>query len=124
MDGIIVSNTTLSRDHLRSALRGEQGGLSGAPLFELSTRVLARLHALTGGRIPLVGVGGIGNAEQAWAKIEAGATLIQLYSALVYRGPALVGDILEGLRKKLEAEGLTSLASIVGRKAHHGGSGT
>ncbi len=124
VDGIIVSNTTLSRDGLQSALGGEAGGLSGAPLFQLSTRVLATLYRLTGGLIPLVGVGGIGSAAQAWAKIEAGASLIQLYSALVYRGPSLVAEILDGLQQRMSTEGLTSLSSVVGRKAHQGASGT
>lgn len=128
VDGIIVSNTTLSRSGLRSGLKTEQGGLSGAPLFQLSTRQLARLYVLTAGRIPLVGVGGIDSAATAWRKIEAGATLIQLYSALVYQGPELVSHILTGLEQRLEAEGLTSLSSVTGRKAgdiaHQGLSGT
>jgi len=124
VDGIIVSNTTLTRDGLVSPSRNEQGGLSGAPLFDLSTRKLATLHAMTGGRIPLVGVGGIGNAAQAWAKFEAGASLVQLYSALVYEGPGLVSDILRGLEQRLRAEGLPSLNAVIGRKAHKGGNGT
>lgn len=123
VDGIIVSNTTLTRDGLRSPRASEAGGLSGAPLFDLSTRKLARLFVLTNGAIPLVGVGGIGSAAQAWAKIEAGAGLIQLYSALVYRGPALVTDILQGLAQRLAAEGLSSLKPVIGRKAHQGGNG-
>jgi dihydroorotate dehydrogenase len=124
VDGIIVSNTSLSRDGLRSPHASESGGLSGAPLFDLSTRKLALLFVLTKGAIPLVGVGGIGSAAQAWSKIEAGASLIQLYSALVYRGPALVSEILRGLAQRLAAEGLASLKPVVGRAAHHGGSGT
>ena len=124
VDGIIVSNTTLSRGGLSGPVASEAGGLSGEPLFALSTRMLARLYAMTGGAIPLIGVGGIGGAEQAWAKIEAGASLVQLYSALVYLGPALVTEILRGLESRLMAENLSSLAGVVGRKAHHGGSGT
>ncbi|MGH6820389.1 MAG: quinone-dependent dihydroorotate dehydrogenase [Methylocella sp.] len=128
VDGIIVSNTTVSRPPLRSAHAGEQGGLSGAPLFDLSTRQLARLYLLTGGKIPLIGVGGIGNAEQAWTKILAGATLLQLYSALVFKGPGLVGEILGGLARRLDRSGAASLTEIVGREAealaHQGLRGT
>ncbi|HAR53637.1 MAG TPA: dihydroorotate dehydrogenase (quinone), partial [Roseovarius nubinhibens] len=86
---IIATNTTLGRDGLKSAHRDEAGGLSGAPLFETSTRVLARLSQLTEGKMPLVGVGGISSAEEAYAKIRAGASAVQLYSALVYEGLSL-----------------------------------
>ena len=127
VDGIIVSNTTLARPPLKSRYAGEPGGLSGAPLFEPSTRRLARLYLLTAGRIPLIGVGGIGDADTAWAKILAGATLLQLYSALVYRGPGLVAEILEGLAARLARE-KTTLAALRGCDAeaiaHHGLSGT
>jgi len=128
VDGIIVSNTTLSRPPLRSSAAGEAGGLSGAPLFDLATRQLALLHGLTGGRIALVGAGGISDAETAWAKIRAGASLLQLYSALIYQGPDLVSRILAGLTAKLAQEGASSLADVTGRDAeamtHHGSSGT
>jgi len=127
VDGIIVSNTTISRPPLKSRHAGEQGGLSGAPLFKLSTRQLAHLYLLTQGRIPLIGVGGIADAETAWAKILAGATLLQLYSALVYRGPGLVAEILAGLAARLARHGLT-LETARGRDArsiaHQGLSGT
>jgi dihydroorotate dehydrogenase len=127
VDGIIVSNTTIARPPLKSRRAQEPGGLSGAPLFELSTRQLARLYLFTGGRIPLIGVGGIGDAETAWRKILAGATLLQLYSALVYRGPGLVAEIVEGLATRLMREGST-LATVRGRDAeaiaHQGLSGT
>jgi dihydroorotate dehydrogenase len=112
VDGIIVSNTTLSRDGLRSPLKAEAGGLSGPPLFALSTARLAALYRLTDGRIPLVGAGGIDSAETAFAKIEAGASLLQLYSALVYQGPALVTRILRGVEAKLAG---TRLAAVRGR---------
>ena len=125
VDGIIVSNTTISRPQLASANAQEQGGLSGAPLFDLSTRQLARLYLLTGGRIPLIGVGGIGDSATAWTKIRAGASLLQLYSALVYRGPALVSEILQGLTLKLGAYTLkTSIGADARSLAHHGLSGT
>ncbi|NJM28965.1 MAG: quinone-dependent dihydroorotate dehydrogenase [Rhizobiales bacterium] len=126
VDGVIVSNTTISRPPLRSRHKGEAGGLSGEPLFTLSTQQLARFHLLSDGAIPLIGAGGIHDAESAWAKIEAGATLLQLYSALVYRGPALVADILDGLNARIEASGV-SLSEVRGRRAeeiaHHGLSG-
>ncbi len=114
VDGIIVSNTTISRPPLKSALKAETGGLSGAPLFRLSTVQLARMRSMTGGRIPLVGAGGIANAEDAWQKIRAGATLLQLYSALVYQGPQLVADILTGLMERLDRRGLSSVAEATG----------
>lgn len=116
VDGVILTNTTISRPPLQSAGATEQGGLSGQPLFDLSTRQLAHFYRLTEGRIPLVGVGGIGSAEQAWSKITAGASLLQLYSALVFHGPRLVTDILEGLRLRLQQHGLASLSQAVGSK--------
>ena len=117
VDGIVVSNTTLSRPDLRSRARGETGGLSGRPLFRLSTVQLARMYRLTGGRLPLVGVGGIASAEDAWQKLRAGASLVQLYTALLYRGPDLVRDICDGLAQRLAASGSASLADIVGTGA-------
>ena len=87
LSGIIATNTTLDRAGLKSSNRDEKGGLSGAPLFEKSTRTLARLSQLTQGRLPLIGVGGIGSPEQAYAKIRAGAAAVQVYTAMVYAGP-------------------------------------
>lgn len=112
--GIIATNTTLSREGLRSEHRDEAGGLSGQPLFEKSTRVLARLSELTGGEMPLIGVGGVGSAEQAYAKIRAGATAVQLYTAMVYGGLSLTRDIAHGLDGLLERDGFTQLADAVG----------
>jgi len=127
VDGIIVSNTTLGRIGLASPLASEAGGLSGKPLFALSTQVLAKIFLLTGGAIPLVGAGGISDAETAWRKLRAGASLLQLYSALVYRGPALIHEILEGIALRLARE-QSSLTAIRGRDAatlaHQGLSGT
>ena len=88
-------------------------GLSGQPLFEKSTRVLARLHTLTGGDIPLVGVGGIGSADQAYAKIRAGASAVQLYTALVYGGLSLAIDIANGLDSLLKRDGFAHVADAV-----------
>jgi dihydroorotate dehydrogenase len=113
IDGIIATNTTLSRTGLRSAQASEAGGLSGAPLFERSTRVLARLSQLTHGAVPLVGVGGVGSAEQAYAKIRAGATAVQLYTAMVYEGLSLVPRIVRGLDRLLERDGFGSVAEAV-----------
>ena len=109
---IIATNTTLDRTGLKSAQRDQMGGLSGAPLFEKSTRVLARLSTLTD--IPLVGVGGISSAEDAYAKICAGASAVQLYTALVYGGLSLVTDIAKGLDKLLKQDGFDTVADAVG----------
>jgi dihydroorotate dehydrogenase len=115
VDAIIVSNTTVSRPStLRSSHRGEAGGLSGAPLFELSTVQLARLYKLTGGRVPLIGAGGISSADDAWQKLRAGATLLQLYSALVFKGPQLISDILNGLLTRLTDNGFASIEAVTG----------
>ncbi|HBU54416.1 quinone-dependent dihydroorotate dehydrogenase [Sulfitobacter pontiacus] len=109
---IIATNTTLDRAGLKSAQRDQMGGLSGAPLFEKSTCVLARLSTLTD--IPLVGVGGISSAEDAYAKICAGASAVQLYTALVYGGLSLAADIAKGLDKLLKQDGFDTVADAVG----------
>ncbi len=119
VDGLIVSNTTISRPaelRERETAR-EAGGLSGRPVFALSTRILAQAWQRLGDVCPLVGVGGIDSAEAAWAKIEAGATLVQVYSAMVYKGPGLACAINSGLARKLDDEGLSSLSPVVGRRA-------
>ncbi len=112
--GIIATNTTLSREGLKSAMRNEMGGLSGAPLFEKSTRVLAQLSQATQGRLPLIGVGGISSAEQAYAKIRAGASAVQLYTAMVYHGIGLAARIAQGLDALLEKDGFASVADATG----------
>lgn len=114
IDGIIATNTTLARDGLTSAHRAEAGGLSGAPLFEASTRVLAQLSTLTERRIPLIGVGGISSADQAYEKIRAGASAVQIYSALVYGGLSLVSEIARGLDARLARDGFANVADAVG----------
>ncbi|WP_306007084.1 quinone-dependent dihydroorotate dehydrogenase [Aquicoccus porphyridii] len=114
VDAIIATNTTLSRDGLASRHRIETGGLSGAPLFERSTRVLARLYDLIGGDMPLVGVGGIGSAEDAYAKIRAGATAVQLYTAMIFKGLSLAGDIVRGLDALVERDGYSNVSEAVG----------
>ncbi|WP_092065154.1 quinone-dependent dihydroorotate dehydrogenase [Poseidonocella pacifica] len=112
IDGIVATNTTLSRGGLHSAHAGEAGGLSGAPLFERSTRVLSRLAQST--TLPLIGVGGIASAEDAYAKIRAGASAVQLYSALVYGGLSLLEEIVRGLDALLERDGFATVAEAVG----------
>jgi dihydroorotate dehydrogenase len=109
---IIATNTTLDRDGLKSPHKAEAGGLSGAPLFDKSTRVLARLSTLT--YIPLVGVGGIATAQQAYAKIRAGASAVQLYTALVYGGLSMVSEIATGLDDLLARDGFATVADAVG----------
>ena len=117
IDGIIVSNTTVSRPPLRSTHAGEAGGLSGRPLFDLSTRTLAATYRLVGGRIPLIGVGGIDSADAAWTKITAGASLVQLYTALAFEGPELMTAIKRGLSRRLDEHEMTSIAQAVGISA-------
>lgn len=112
LSAIIATNTTLSRDGLTSAHRDQTGGLSGEPLFEKSTRVLAKLSTLTD--LPLIGVGGVGSAEHAYAKIRAGASAVQLYTALVYGGISLAEDIARGLGDLLERDGFANVADAVG----------
>lgn len=114
IDGVIATNTTLSRDRLKGRDRTQAGGLSGVPLFDPSTRILARLSRLTQGRLPLIGVGGIASADDAYAKIRAGASAVQLYSALVYQGLSLAGDIARGLDRLLAHDGFATVADAVG----------
>ena len=118
VDAIAVSNTTLARPaHIDRLFHNEVGGLSGRPLFERSTIMLAKVYQLTGGRIPLIGIGGIESGATALQKIEAGATLIQLYTALVYEGPSLIERIKDHLVDAVDAAGAASVQELVGRKA-------
>ncbi|HEX6979314.1 MAG TPA: quinone-dependent dihydroorotate dehydrogenase [Alphaproteobacteria bacterium] len=115
IDGLIVSNTTVARPSgLKSRYRSEAGGLSGRPLFEMSTACLGTMYRLTQGRIPLVGVGGIASGRDAYRKIRAGASLVQLYTALVYQGPGLIVRIQHELASLLRADGFACLADAVG----------
>ncbi len=117
-DGIIVSNTTLSRDGLQDrSFAVEAGGLSGRPLFKRATRMLTRVYRLTEGKLPLIGVGGISSGEEALAKIEAGASLLQLYTGLVFEGPKLIGAIKLALIEAMRKAGAANLAPLVGRRA-------
>ncbi|WP_297340994.1 dihydroorotate dehydrogenase (quinone), partial [Pseudophaeobacter sp.] len=116
IDGVIATNTTLSREGLQSGHRDQAGGLSGAPLFEKSTRVLAQLSELLDGKLPLIGVGGVSDAQQAYAKICAGASAVQLYTAMVYGGLSLGAEIAQGLDRLLARDGFASVAAAVGSK--------
>lgn len=117
-EGLIISNTTVARPPTLSGRHREQaGGLSGAPLFAPSTDVLRRMYRLTGGRITLVGVGGVGSGADAYAKIRAGASLVQLYTALVYRGPGLVAEICRDLAALLRRDGFAGVRDAVGADA-------
>jgi dihydroorotate dehydrogenase len=118
VDGLIATNTTIARPEALTDPRGrEAGGLSGAPLFARSTAILAALYRLTQGRIPIVGVGGISSGADAYAKICAGATVVQLYTALVYQGPALVARIKRDLLACLRADGFNTISEAVGSGA-------
>lgn len=114
LGALIVSNTTISRPPLASTHAGEAGGLSGAPLKPLALRRLREFRAATGGAVPLVGVGGIASAEDAWERIRAGASLVQLYSALVYEGPGLARRIVHGLERLMRRDGFSSIAEAAG----------
>jgi dihydroorotate dehydrogenase len=114
VEGLIVSNTTISRPPLRSPHRGESGGLSGAPLKALALHALRRFRTASGGQLPLIGAGGIGSAEDAWKRIRAGASLVQLYSAMIYQGPGIACRVADGLAERLRREGFRSIAEAVG----------
>ncbi|PID35756.1 MAG: dihydroorotate dehydrogenase (quinone) [Rhodobacterales bacterium] len=114
LDAIIATNTTLSREGLKSASKSQAGGLSGPPMFEKSTQVLAKLSRATDGEIPLIGVGGIASAADAYAKIRAGASAVQLYSSLVYHGLSLVAEIARGLDALLARDGFDTVSDAVG----------
>jgi dihydroorotate dehydrogenase len=115
--GIVATNTTIRRNGLRGAARTETGGLSGRPLRPYSTQVIRALRRLTAGRIPIIGVGGVFTAEDAYAKIKAGATLIELYTGFVYGGPGTPRRILAGLRRLLARDGFHTLTQAVGVEA-------
>lgn len=116
IDGLIVSNTTVGmRADLQSKHKDEVGGLSGKPLFGLATKVLQDIYGLTKGKIQLVGVGGIFSAEDAYLKIKSGASLVQIYSGLIYKGPGLIDEINQGLVKLLKQDGFSNITEAVGK---------
>ena len=114
LGALIVSNTTVSRPALRSRHANEAGGLSGAPLRELALQRLRDFRKATGGAMPLIGVGGIASAEHAWERIRAGASLVQLYSAMAYEGPGIAASIVRGLERLMRRDGFASIAEAVG----------
>jgi dihydroorotate dehydrogenase len=116
VDALIVSNTTVSRPPLRSAHAGEAGGLSGAPLKPIALAALRAFRAATGGAVPLIGVGGIASGADAYERIRAGASLVQLYSALVYEGPGLASRITAELKALLQRDGFTNVSEAVGNE--------
>jgi len=117
VDALIVSNTTVSRPHLNSRHSKEDGGLSGEPLKSLASEALRAFRNASGGEIPLIAVGGIGNADDAWERVAAGACLVQLYSAMVFEGPDIGRLIAEGLAHRLKREGYSSISEAVGSAA-------
>lgn len=122
LSGLVATNTTIVRPEHPSAgtahLYGETGGLSGAPLRKRSTEVIRHLYRAVDGQIPIIGVGGIFDAQDAWEKITAGATLLQVYSGMVYEGPGIARSIVEGLKNRVLQEGLPHLAAAVGLTAN------
>ena len=114
LGALIVSNTTIARPPLASRHADETGGLSGAPLREAALERLRDFRKETGGAMPLVGVGGIATAHDAWERIRAGASLVQLYSAMVYRGPGIAREVVTGLERLMQRDGFSSIAEAVG----------
>lgn len=115
LDGLVISNTTITRPpDLRGRHAAETGGLSGRPLFPLATERLSRMYRLTGGQVPIIGVGGVENAETALAKIRAGASLVQLYTSFVYNGPNVIADILFGIYQHIRFENISHISDLVG----------
>ncbi|MCE3232770.1 MAG: pyrD [Rickettsiaceae bacterium] len=114
VDGLIISNTTVARTGIKSQYANEAGGLSGRPLFNFSTQMVKEMYQLTGGKLPIIGVGGIFSAQDAYAKIRAGASLVQVYSALVYKGFGLVEEIKVGLAELLAKDGFSHVYEAVG----------
>ena len=114
VDGLVVSNTTTSRDGLKSDNKSQMGGLSGEPLKAKALATTKRMYALTGGAVPIIGVGGIMSAEDAYERIRAGATLVQIYTGMVYDGPGLVNRLREGLPALLKRDGFKSVKDAVG----------
>ena len=121
ISGIVATNTTLDRPETNNTsyekIYKEVGGLSGAPLKDKSTEMIRKIYRLTKGKIPIIGVGGIFTAEDAWNKIAAGASVVQLYTGLVFEGPGIAKSIVKGLKKRLESEGFESISDVVGIEA-------
>ncbi len=117
VNGVISSNTTLDRpDYLSDGFKDEAGGLSGAPVREKSTAIIRNFYKLTDGKLPIIGVGGISNAEHAYEKIKAGATLVQLYSGMIYEGPSIASNINKELIELLDRDGYTNISEAIGQE--------
>ena len=114
LDGVIATNTTLSREGLTSSFAEESGGLSGKPLLKPSNKVIKTLYREIGAKIPIIGVGGIFSAEDAYAKIKAGASAVQVYTGLIYQGPGMVREIKKGLVRLLRQDGLPNISAAIG----------
>ncbi len=119
IDGLIVSNTTISRPDLCSSFQQQSGGLSGEPLYQLSTQILSTMYKMTKGQIPIIGVGGVSTGLQAYGKIKAGASLVQLYSALIYHGPSLAVKIAQELDDLLKADCYDNISQAIGADHKH-----
>jgi len=121
LSGIVATNTTIDRPETANTssekIYKEAGGLSGAPLKDKSTEMIRKIYRLTKGKIPIIGVGGIFTAEDAWNKITAGASIVQLYTGLVFEGPGIAKSIVKGLKKRVESEGFESISDAVGIEA-------
>ncbi|PDO09587.1 MAG: dihydroorotate dehydrogenase (quinone) [Candidatus Reconcilbacillus cellulovorans] len=115
--GFVATNTTLARDGVRHPAGAETGGLSGRPLRRRATETIARVYRLTGGRVPIIGCGGIFDAGDAYEKIRAGASLVEIYTSLIYKGPSVIREICEGLRALAARDGFRSIAEAVGTDA-------
>ncbi len=117
--GILATNTTITRPDTDNAqckkIYNETGGLSGAPLRQRSTEVIAHIFRHTKGKLPIIGVGGIFTADDAWEKITAGASLVQVYTGLIYKGPSIAGDIVRGLKARMEKEGVRQFSELIGK---------
>ncbi|XP_043469279.1 dihydroorotate dehydrogenase (quinone), mitochondrial [Leptopilina heterotoma] len=118
VDGLIISNTTIDRSHLKSVNRDEIGGLSGKPLTQTSTEMIADMFQRTKGKVPIIGVGGIFSGSDAYEKIKAGASLVQIYTSFIYHGPPIVGKIKDELNKLLLQDGYSSLSEAVGKNSN------
>lgn len=118
VDGIIATNTTISRDGLTHANARETGGLSGKPLKARSTEIIAAVYKQTGGRLPIIGSGGIFDADDAYDKIRAGASMVEIYTALIYRGPEVLRELASGLRKRLARDGFKQVTEAIGADHH------
>lgn len=116
VDGLIISNTTLARENLKSEASKEIGGLSGAPLTQKSTLMIAKMYKLTNGKLPIVGVGGVFNGQDAFDKVLAGASCIQLYTSFIYHGPFVVNSVKRELNELLEQNNFSSISEAVGKK--------